>query len=252
MRKQASISLPSAFVYEQRGQGPVVLFLHGLFGDPSNWMPTMDALEETYTVIALHYPFFDDKNLCNVQGLTEYTIAFIDELGLESMHLCGNSIGGQIALDLALKQPERIGKMILTGSAGLWEAQADGTLPRATREFIREQADKIFYDASRHVDEEMIEKLYGLLQSRNFTRTLLRLARDTQRYTLDEHLHRIKSPTLLVWGAEDQITPPDVAQMFHEKIPGSELVFVQQCGHAPPLESPQRFLEEVQRFLNAP
>lgn len=237
------------FEFVSMGQGPVLLFLHGLFGHPTNWRPTMEALAGDYRVLALRYPFFEDKHLHGVQALTDYTLAFMDSQGIERASLCGNSLGGQIALDLCLKQPHRLTKLILAGSAGLWEAQPNSRLPRATREFIRQQAEKIFHDP-RHVDDELIEKLYEMLKDRVFVRTLLRLARDTQAYTLDDKLQYIQQPTLLVWGENDKITPPEVAHAFKRKIPGSRLVFLPQCGHAPPLEQPQRFTQEIRRFLS--
>lgn len=236
------------FEFIDMGQGPVLLFLHGLFGHPSNWLPMMQALAGEYRVLALRYPFFEDKRLHGVEALTDYTLTFMDAHGIERASLCGNSLGGQIALDLCLKQPQRLEKLILAGSAGLWEAQPGGQLPRATRDFIRQQAQKIFHDP-RHVDDELIEKLYAMLQDRMFARTLLRLARDTQSYTLDDKLRFIQQPTLLVWGENDRITPPEVAYVFKQKIPGSRLVFLPQCGHAPPLEQPQRFTEEIRSFL---
>lgn len=239
----------SPFEFEEQGEGPVLLFLHGLFGDVSNWRPMMEAMAPYYHVVALRYPFFDDKNLSSIQGLTQYTIDFINTQNFDVVNLCGNSIGGQIALDFALKFSDRVDKMILTGSAGLWEAQPNGELPKATREFIRQQAEKIFYDADKHLNDEMIEKLYELLKSRTFARTLIRMARATQSYTLDEQLHLIKAPSLLIWGENDEITPPDVAQTFHDKIPGSQLLFLPECGHAPPLEQPGKFIDEMKKFL---
>lgn len=241
-------AIDSAYSFIHRGQGPAVLFLHGLFGHSHNWLPTIEALAPDFQVWALEYPFFDDKRLTSVRALTDYTLSFMDAQGIESATLCGNSLGGQIAMDLGLKWPERTQKLILTGSAGLWEAQANGQLPKATRSFIRQQAQKVFYDP-KHVDDALVEKLYQSLKDRVYVRTLLRLARDTQAYTLENQLGQLKVPTLLLWGQDDQITPPAVARTFHQKIAHSRLVFLPECGHAPPLEQPQRFTQEVRKFM---
>jgi len=238
---------PCSFI--QQGQGPAILFLHGLFGHSHDWLPMMEALASDFQVWALEYPFFDNKRLTSVRVLTDYTLAFMDAHGIKSATLCGNSLGGLVAMDLGLKWPERIDKLILTGSAGLWEAQANGQLPKATREFIRQQAEKIFYDP-KHVDDALIEKLYQSLKDRVYVRTLLRLARDTQAYTLENQLGQLSPTTLLLWGKNDQITPPEVARTFHQKISRSRLVFIPECGHAPPLEQPQRFTREIRQFMH--
>lgn len=228
----------------------MVVFLHGLFGHSADWRPIMDALQTDFRLVALAYPFLEDKRLHNVVALTDYTLAFLDVLGLEAATLCGNSLGGQIAMDLALKHPRRVTRLVLTGSAGLWEAQSNGQLPKATRTFIRQQAERVFFDP-RHVNDAMVEKLHENLKDRVYVRTLLRLARDTQAYTLENQLGKLAAPTLLLWGENDRITPPEVARTFHEAIPGSRLVLIPECGHAPPLEQPARFTEELRRFMHS-
>jgi len=229
--------------------GPHVLFLHGLFGDPDNWQASLDRLAPTYRAWALRFPFFSEHDLNNVRTLTEYTLRFLDQHGIDQLSLCGNSLGGQVALDLYLRAPDRVDALILTGSSGLWETQPNGSLPKATREFVREQARRIFYDPA-FVDDDLVELVYAKVLDRSFARMLLRLAKDAQRYTLVDQLKHIDAPALLVWGRNDQITPPSVAELFHRELPSSELVFFDRCGHAPPLEHPERFAHEVRRFLD--
>lgn len=238
-----------SFAYVCRGQGPVVLFLHGLFGDPDNWRTSLELLAPTHRALALKYPFFSDPSLNSVAALTDYTLAFLDEQGIRRVSLCGNSLGGQVALEICLRCPERVERLILTGSAGLWEAQANGGLPRATREFVRDQARRIFYDPAL-VDESLVDLVYRRLQDRHFARRLLRLAKDAQRAGLADRLGEIAVPTLLIWGRDDRITPPWVAREFLRQLPQAELVFFPRCGHAPPLEHPGRFAQELRRFLN--
>jgi len=242
------LTVPGDFL--QAGEdGPNVLFLHGLFGDPDNWRVSLDRLAPSYRAWALKFPFFSESDLNNVRALTDYTLRFLDQSGIERLSLCGNSLGGQVALDLYLRDPGRVEALVLTGSSGLWETQPNGNLPKATREFVREQARRIFYDPS-FVDDELVELVYAKVLDRSFARMLLRLAKDAQRYTLVDQLKHIAAPTLLVWGREDQITPPSVAELFHRELPSSELVFFDRCGHAPPLEHPDRFAGEVRRFLD--
>jgi 2-hydroxy-6-oxonona-2,4-dienedioate hydrolase len=159
---------------------------------------------------------------------------------------------GQIALDFCLKYPDRVTKLILAGSAGLYERHlSDGSLPKPNKEFIREQAERVFFD-KRHISEELIEQIYQQLQDRRYVRFLIRVAKVTRDYRMDDELAKVRVPTLLVWGAQDEVTPPSVAYQFHEHLPNAQLVFFDECGHAPPIEHPQRFSQVVREFLAQP
>ena len=133
------------------GQVPVVL-LHGLFGSPSNWQSIMRDLADHYRFLALQLPIEPGKErrhaaFESLGQLTDHVVRFCDEMGLESAVLCGNSLGGQVALDFYLRHPERVKRLVLSGSAGLFERSlSGGRPPRLCRSFIREQACEIFYD----------------------------------------------------------------------------------------------------------
>ncbi len=227
------------------GQVPVVM-LHGLFGSPSNWQSIMRDLADHYRFLALQLPIEHGQNrrhtsFDSLSQLTEHVVHFLDEMGLDRVVLCGNSLGGQVALDLYLHHPGRVERLILSGSAGLFERSlAGGRPPRLCRTYIREQACGIFYDP-QHVSEELVDDVYAMLSDRNYRRFLLKVAKSTRdRYMLDE-LPNVKIPTMIIWGRDDAITPPFVAEQFCENIRSAELVFIDQCGHAPPIEQPREF-----------
>ena len=235
------------------GSVPVVL-LHGLFGSPSNWQPIMQDLAEHYRFLALQLPIEPGKNrhhstFDSLGQLTDHVSHFLDEMGLDRVVLCGNSLGGQVALDLYLRQPERVERLILSGSAGLFERNLAGSkAPRLCRDYIREQACEIFYDPAL-VSDELVDDILAMLSDRRYRRFLLRVAKATRdRYMIDE-LANVDVPTLIVWGREDSITPPFVAEQFCEKIRNSELVFIDQCGHSPPIEQPDEFARLLHAFL---
>ena len=236
-----------------RGEIPVVL-LHGLFGSPSNWQPTMDDLSDHYRFLALQFPI-DPGNgrrhtsFRSLGELTEHVTRFFDEMGLDQAVLVGNSLGGQVALDFYVQNPERVERLVLSGSAGLFERSLSGGRPqRVCREFIREQACKIFHDPV-HVDDELVDDVYSMLSDRHYRRFLLRVAKATRdRFMLSE-LAKVTVPTMVIWGRDDTITPPFVAEQFCENIDDAELVFIEDCGHAPPIERPDEFTRHLHRFL---
>lgn len=235
------------------GQVPVVL-LHGLFGSPANWQPVVGALGDHYRFLALQLPieFGTERRhtaFSSLSQLTDHVLRFFDTLGLDSAVLCGNSLGGQVALDFYLQHPRRVDRLVLSGSAGLYERSlSGGQHPRLSRRFVREQAAEIFFDVA-HVSESLVDDIYVMLCDREYRRFLLKVAKATRdRYMLDE-LAKVHVPTLIVWGRDDTITPPFVAEQFRNHIAGAELVFLDRCGHAPPIERPDEFARVLHEFL---
>ena len=105
----------------------------------------------------------------------------------------------------------------------------------------------IFHDPV-HVTDELVERVYTMLADRKYLRFLLRVAKATRdRYMLDE-LADVQVPTMIIWGRNDTITPPFVAEQFCRKIRGAELAFIDECGHAPPIEQPKEFARLLHAF----
>jgi 2-hydroxy-6-oxonona-2,4-dienedioate hydrolase len=235
------------------GQVPIVL-LHGLFGSPSNWQSIMRDLADHYRFLALQLPIEPGKErrhtaFESLGQLTDHVVRFCDEMGLDSAVLCGNSLGGQVALDFCLRHPERVERLVLSGSAGLFERSlSGGRPPRLCRSFIREQACGIFYDEAL-VSEELVDDVYAMLSDRDYRRFLLKVAKATRNRYMLEELTKVKVPTLIVWGRDDSITPPFVAEQFCDHITSAELVYIDQCGHAPPIERPDEFARLLHDFL---
>ena len=227
------------FRYLERGQGDSVLWLHGLFGSPENWYPTLHALADEFHGLALqlpldHRPTRQPDDFESIQQLTEFVARFLDTQDIERTIIGGNSLGGQVAIDFCLRYPERVSKLVLTGSAGLFEYSLSRQVPRPSPEFVREQASQVFYDRS-YVTESLVQQISQMLSDRTYVRFLIRVAKATRDYNVKGELERLRLPTLIVWGSNDQITPPSVAHDFQTHIQGAQLVFIERCGHSPPI-----------------
>ncbi|MFO0913307.1 MAG: alpha/beta hydrolase [Pirellulales bacterium] len=233
-----------------------VVLLHGMFGSPSNWLHAMRELGDRYRFLSLQLPIDRHRGRRHAEfesigQLTDHLTGFLDEMQLDRTVLVGNSLGGQVALDYCLQAPERVERLVLSGSAGLFERSlSGGRPPRVCKDFIRDQACQIFYDPN-NVDDAMVDEIYDMLRDRDYRRFLLRVAKGTRdRYMLDE-LVRVQVPTLIIWGRDDSITPPFVAEQFCDHIEGAQLVFLDQCGHAPPIEQPAEFTRHLEVFLSS-
>ncbi|HED03321.1 MAG TPA: alpha/beta fold hydrolase [Candidatus Fraserbacteria bacterium] len=241
------------FRYLERGSGPPVLWLHGLFGGPENWTVTLARLADRFHGLALQLPVDYQPqrrpaDLRSIGQLTEYVAHFLAQRGIERTIIGGNSLGGQVALDFCLRYPQRASQLVLTGSAGLFEYSLSRKIPRPSEQFIREQTSQIFYDPG-YVTDALVQDIYRMLSDRNYVRFLIRVAKATRDYNVKSELGRLGLPTLIVWGRQDRITPPKVAHEFQTHIRGAQLVFIERCGHSPPIERPEEFSQVVRDFL---
>lgn len=256
-KKTLTYPTQEAYGYQYLDEGPAtdlppVVLLHGLLGDVTNWTATVDALTARgYRVLVPVLPIYDlPSTQSNLQGLLEHVRGFVETLRLAPIALAGNSLGGHLALVYALGYPERVAALILTGSSGIFEVETGTTtIRRQDRNFIRERAALTFFDPV-HVTDKLVEKSYTLANDRNRALRILRLARSSQAETVTDQLARIETPTLLVWGRNDRITPPDVAEAFLRYLPYAELHFIDQCGHAPMIERPEAFNRLALAFLH--
>jgi pimeloyl-ACP methyl ester carboxylesterase len=240
------------FEYVEVGVGQPLMLLHGLFGALSNFSDLIEHFRHTHKVIVPILPLYDlDLLHTTVKGLAKHVQQFIDHKGYDQIHLLGNSLGGHVGLVYILSHPEKIKTLTLTGSSGLFEnAMGDSYPKRGDYEYIRAKTAETFYDPAV-ATKELVDEVFEITNSRIKVIKIIALAKSAIRNNLGEELGQIKVPTLLIWGKNDKVTPPFVAEDFHKLIPNSELAFIEQCGHAPMMEVPNAFNEILEQFLKA-
>lgn len=240
---------PDFKTVEVGGAGPNLLLLHGLLGALSNWDHTIPLFARYATPIALQLPLLTaHRSEVKIKSLALYTEAFIRERNFGPVAICGNSLGGHVALRLALARPELVGCLILAGTSGLYEHSVDSLPVRPDHKFIREHMGRVFYH-QKWVTDEAIEEIYSIVSNRANVLNLIHAARSAKKDNLHDLLPQIQCPTLLLWGEDDLVTTMDVAETFHKQIPNSKLVTIKGCGHAPMIEHPEWFADEVRKFL---
>jgi len=240
------------FDYVEVGTGEPLMLLHGLFGALSNFSDLIEHFKHTHKVIVPILPLYDlDLLHTTVKGLAKHVQQFIDHMGYDQIHLLGNSLGGHVGLVYILSHPEKIKTLTLTGSSGLFEnAMGDSYPKRGDYEYIRAKTAETFYDPAV-ATKELVDEVFEITNSRIKVIKIIALAKSAIRNNLGEELGQIKVPTLLIWGKNDKVTPPFVAEDFHKLIPNSELAFIDQCGHAPMMEVPLAFNQILEKFLHA-
>lgn len=238
------------FKFIEEGTGEPLVLLHGLFGALSNFKPLIEYFRNHYKVVVPMLPLLEMDILhTSVGGLAKFVHKFIEARDYQGVHLLGNSLGGHVGLVHVLKHPERIKSLILTGSSGLFENGMGDSYPRrGDYEFIKKKTELTFYNPNT-ATKELVDEVYSIVNNRLKAIKIIALAKSAIRNNLGEGLSDIKLPTLLVWGSNDNITPPFVAKEFNKLIPNSELYFVDNCGHAPMMEVPDEFNAILHKFL---
>ena len=240
------------YEYLEVGEGETLMLCHGLFGALSNFADLIEKFRFTHKVVVPILPLFDlDILHTTVAGLEKHIAAFIEYKNYTNIHLLGNSLGGHVALVYILKHPERVKSLTLTGSSGLFEnAMGDSYPKRGDYEYIKNKTAQTFYDPAV-ATTALVDEVFEITKNRRKVIKIISLAKSAIRHNLGEELNQIKQPTLLIWGKNDIVTPPFVAEEFKKLIPNSQLHFIDKCGHAPMMEVPAEFNIILEKFLGS-
>lgn len=239
------------FRYIESGTpGDTLMLLHGLFGALSNFEGIINRFADKYNVVVPILPIYEMPIFeVSVMGLVEHVTKFVEFKGYQKVHLLGNSLGGHVAQLYALAHPEHVASLTLTGSSGLFESAFGNAFPkRGDYEYIKKKTADTFYDPQT-ASKELVDEVFGIVNDRNKAIRVVATAKSAVRHNLGDKLHGIKAPTLLIWGKQDNVTPPFVGEKFHELIENSRLFFLDQCGHAPMMEKPEAFNDLLDQFL---
>ncbi|MGY0407631.1 MAG: alpha/beta fold hydrolase [Polaribacter sp.] len=239
------------FTYTEAGEGKPIIILHGLMGALSNFGDTFDYFSNNgYKVVIPQLPLYSLPLLkTNVKNLARFLKEFMEFKELDSAILLGNSLGGHIGLYFAKQYPEKVSNLVLTGSSGLYEkAMGDSFPKRGNYEYIKEKAKNVFYDPAI-ATKELVDDVYKIVNDRNSVIRTLTIAKSAIRHNMAKDLPKMKQPTCLIWGKQDRVTPPEVAEDFNKLLPNSDLFWIDKCGHAAMMERPKEFNEILHKWL---
>jgi pimeloyl-ACP methyl ester carboxylesterase len=241
----------SEFKFIDVGSGEILLLLHGLFGALSNWEGVINYFSSKYRVIIPVMPIYEMPiKQAGIEGLVGFVDKFVKYKRLEKMTLLGNSLGGHIALVYTLNNKNKVSRLVLTGSSGLFENSMGSSYPkRGSYDYVKQKVEYTFYNPNT-AKKELVDEVFSIVSSIPKCMRIVSIAKSAQRHNMAEDIQNIAIPTLLVWGLNDTITPPFVAHEFNRLIPNSQLRFIDKCGHAPMMEHPDKFNTLVEAFLN--
>jgi 2-hydroxy-6-oxonona-2,4-dienedioate hydrolase len=240
------------FRYVEAGEGQPIIILHGLMGGLSNFEGVLDYFPpKGYKVIIPELPVYTLPVLkTSVKSLSEFLHDFILHKGLKEVILLGNSLGGHVGLLYTKNHPEYVKGLVLTGSSGLYENNmGDGYPKRGDYDYIKKKSEDVFYDP-KVATKEIVDEVYESVNDRNKLVRTLALAKSAIRHNMSKELPNMNTPTAIIWGAEDRVTPPNVAEEFNQLLPDSNLYWIKKCGHAPMMEHPDQFNQILKNWFD--
>jgi pimeloyl-ACP methyl ester carboxylesterase len=238
------------------GDGPAFVYLHSTVGESSRWLPFYQEWAKQFAVYVPTHPGFGRSGgfdqIDSVEDLAFHYVELFDALGLEEVILGGVSLGGWVAAEFAVRWPERVKKLWLSGAPGMWVEEEP--LP----DLFRVMGDRgalrrlLFHDPEGYIarlllgaepDKEQVLSAYQALT------VLARLAWERP-YSpkLAARLHRVRCPVLLLWGDHDRLIPPSYGEAYLRHLPQAEWRLLEGCGHLGMFEKEAEFVEAVARF----
>ena len=239
------------FEYLTEGSGTPMIFLHGLMGNLTNFQHQVDYFSSRgYEVVIPLLPLYSmPLATTSVSSLTKFVKKFIDHRGYTKVILVGNSLGGHIALLFQKLYPSYLKSIVLSGSSGLYEAAMGNSYPRrGDRDYIAERVRDVFH-IKEVATEELIDQVFSTVNDRMKAIKTLAISKSAIRHNMAEDITSFHLPVCLIWGRQDAVTPPEVADKFHELLPNSDLFWIDNCGHAAMMEHPQEFNTIVDEWL---
>lgn len=233
------------------GTGTPVVFLHGLVGLNDHWEGVAHRIQSSVRCVLMELPLLDLRgDDCSILGVAALTRAALRQhLAEAPAVVVGNSFGGHVALHLALSDPALVRGLVLAGSSGLIERSTVREVQvRPSREWLVEKIGELFYDR-KHVREADIERAYSALSHRRRARAMVRLSRTARKNHLGDRIGDLSAPSLLIWGQDDVVTPPEAAREFYRLLPDARIVWFDHCGHVPMVEKPDAFAKALLDFV---
>lgn len=241
------------FTYAEAGEGPAIIVLHGLMGALSNFEATFNHFSNKgHKVLIPELPLYTLPLIqTNVKNLAIFLHEFMAFKKIDKAMLLGNSLGGHIALYFTKHYPEKVNALILTGSSGLYENAMGGSFPkRGNYEYIEQKARDVFYDP-KVATKELVDDVYATVNDRMKALKTLSIAKSAIRHNMANDLPKMTLPSCLIWGKQDGVTPPNVADDFHKLLPNSSLFWIDKCGHAAMMEKPLEFNQILDNWLTS-
>jgi pimeloyl-ACP methyl ester carboxylesterase len=245
--------------YVDAGSGQPVILMHGLGGSIESWTNNIEELAKSLRVIAVDLPGFglSDKPKMNyaIKFYREFLVQFLKQLHLEQASMVGSSLGGHVAAEVAINHPSLVRRLVLVSPAGALPRSFKGSpalwkyVKVINAKSVQQVKQALFALDNKPVDDSYAQLVYQKMSMPGAKEAFLSaLAGSARAPRLNNRLHKIRAPTLLLWGKEDYMIPVKFVEPF-VKMKNCRIVMLENCGHRPHFERPALFNRIVSDFL---
>jgi pimeloyl-ACP methyl ester carboxylesterase len=238
------------------GEGPPFVYLHSTIFESYMWLPFYQTWAKQFHVYVPTHPGFGKSGgfdqIDTIEDYAFHYVELLDALGLDQVILGGVSLGGYIAAEFAVRWPERVKKLWLSGAPGFWvEDEPLPDLFRLMQDRVKIR-ELLFHDPNSATAKMVIQEdpdeermLLGFQAMTALARVVWDRPYDPK---LGARLRRVQCPTLLLWGDDDRLVPPAYGKAYAKHLPQAEFKLLPKCGHLPMFESEKEFVATVTRF----
>lgn len=276
MRRKGGLVQKSIFVdgrvwpYLEGGNPakPTLILLHGFSGDKDNWSMIAPELKDDFHLIIPDLPGFGEQERVSHIGFdnlaqTQRFKDFVDALGLKQPHLAGNSMGGWIVLRYAMEFPDDLGGLILIDNAGVMGANESELQQLAADETYNPLVVADVDDGDRflafvsHNPPRLPARLKAAFHAdaiqhrKQLDDIFWIIAREMRDGPLNDRLHEVRAPTLIIWGRHDRVIDVSSVPVMEAEIAGSQAVILEDVGHVPMVEAPKSTADAIKQFLHS-
>jgi len=264
VQKEVTVADHTMVYLDRENDGEAMLLLHGYGGDKDNWTRFVKNIPETYRVVVPDLPGFGESSKLenksyDIRSQAERLEAFVSKAGLTRFHIAGNSMGGNLSGYYAYRYPRRVITLGLFDSSGVDEpvmSEAHRAFQKGENPLVVDSAE----DFDRLMEYVMAEPPFipgplkeyfaeRAVQNRSFYMGIMKDLRDKPA-KLGPLLGKIKQPTLILWGDSDRIIDKSCVDVFKKGIPNSSAVIMENTGHMPMLEKPEKSAEVYLEFID--
>ncbi|MGM8870540.1 alpha/beta fold hydrolase [Psychrobacter sp. 2Y5] len=247
-----------------------IVLLHGTSASLHTWQGWIDELSDEYCVVSMDLPgfgltgpFVDETTQYTSVNYAAFVIKVLDKLKLDKVILAGNSLGGKIAWRTAALYPKRVDKLVLVDAVGYRTTPKSipigfrlaaypalkpilsNILPRS---LVKKSILSVYADKSK-VDDALVDRYYELSLRTGNRSALADRLREFDNVEDQAQIKQLTQPTLILWGAQDNLIPLENAELFYRDIKGSQLKIFDNLGHVPHEEDPKATVAVVKEFL---
>ncbi|MCD6410659.1 alpha/beta hydrolase [bacterium] len=234
-----------------KGQGKPFLILHGWGASADSWREVQNILSKNFQVIVLDLPGFGRSDLppqvWNLDNYKDFILRFLEKMKLEKVYLLGHSFGGNIAIKLSVDYPEKFTKIVLVDAAAI--RRPKNIFQKIIGVFAGIISLFSFLPGYKFLRRSFYRIVLRKTDYLKVAGTMKEVFKKVISEDLKDYCHKVKVPTLIIWGKKDKITPLKDGFLINKLIPNSKIEIIEEALHAPNLSHPEELAQIIKEHL---